>query len=260
MSNTATLIHPQGTVEGDATLIPISPLKKAPSLHVSVQESLRGYIVENRLAPGAPLPAEGELAQQLGVSRNSVREGVKALESVGILEMRRGVGVFVKAFSFEPLLANLTYGLGDALTQIADVIAVRRGLEVGMIDAVLERIGPDDIRDLRETLEAMRGHAERGESFPDADRDFHRLMFRCLDNGVLTRLIEVFWTAFYEASSFADLGNPNPMQTWRDHVAIVDAIEARDLAAARDRLDQHYAGITGVIAFNKSAISKGRNP
>ena len=85
-------------------------------------------------------------------------------------------------------------------------------------------------------------------------------MFRCLGNGVLTRLIEVFWTAFYEASSFADLGNPDPMQTWRDHVAIVDAIEARDLAAARDRLDKHYAGITGVIAFNKSAISNGRNP
>ena len=85
--------------------------------------------MENRLAAGAPLPPEGELAQQLGVSRNSVREGVKALESLGILEMRRGVGVFVKAFSFEPLLANLTYGLGDALTQIADVIAVRRALE-----------------------------------------------------------------------------------------------------------------------------------
>ncbi len=70
----------------------------------------------------------------------------------------------------------------------------------------------------------------------------------------------MFWTAFYEASNFADLGNPDPMQTWRDHVAIVDALEARDLAAARDRLDKHYAGITGVIAFNKSAISNGRNP
>ena len=53
-----------------------------------------------------------------------MREGVKALESVGILEMRRGVGVFVKAFSFEPLLANLAYGLGDALdARSADVIA-----------------------------------------------------------------------------------------------------------------------------------------
>ena len=191
-------------------MIPISPLKKAPSLHVSVQESLRGYIVENRLAAGAPLPAEGELAQQLGVSRNSVREGVKALELLGMLEMRRGVGVFVKEFSFEPLLANLTYGLGDALTQIADVIAVRRALEVGMIDRTLERIGPEDIAALRETLEAMRGHAERGESFPDADRQFHRLMFRCLGNGVLTRLIEVFWTRLLRGVELRRPRQPRP--------------------------------------------------
>jgi DNA-binding FadR family transcriptional regulator len=228
-------------------------------LHVSVQESLRAYIIDNGLEAGAPLPPEGELAQQLGVSRNSVREGVKALESVGVLEMRRGVGVFVKAFSFEPLLANLTYGLGDALTQIADVIAVRRALDFGNIDRIVERIGPDDIRDLRRTLDEMREHAERGATFPDADRAFHLLLARCLGNGVLTRLIEVFWVAFYEASRFADLSNPDPVETWQEHVAIVDAIEARDLAAARDRLDKHYAGIARVIAYNQ-AISKGRNP
>lgn len=229
---------------------PIRPLKRAPLLHASVQESLRAYIAENGLEPGAPLPPEGELAQQLGVSRNSVREGIKALESVGVLEMRRGVGAFVKAFSFEPLLDNLTYGLGDVLERVEDVIAVRRALELGMIDLALERIGPEDIRDLRATLENMRELAERGEAFPDADRQFHLLLFRCLGNAVLTRLIEVFWLAFYRASNFTDLANPDPMQTWRDHVAIVDAIEARDLADVRARLDRHYEGIMKVIAFN----------
>ena len=59
----------------------IKPLKRAPLLHVSVQESLRAYIEDNHLDPGAPLPPEGELATQLGVSRNSVREGIKALDA-----------------------------------------------------------------------------------------------------------------------------------------------------------------------------------
>lgn len=236
---------------------PISTLKKSPPLHVSIQESLRNYILENGLQAGAPLPAEGELAQQLGVSRNSVRESIKALESVGVLEVRRGSGAFVKAFSFEALLSNLTFGLGGALRQIENVIAVRRALEFGMIDRALERIGPGDIGELRETLEAMRRHAERGEAFPEADRQFHYLLFRCLDNAVLTRLIEVFWLAFYRASNFTDLANPDPMQTWRDHVAIVDAIEARDLAAVRERLDRHYEGIKQVIALGRSDDSNG---
>ena len=86
--------------ERGAVLKPIPALKRSPPLHVSVQESLRSYIAENRLEAGAALPPEGELAQQLGVSRNSVREGIKALESVGVLEVRRGSGVFVMAFSF----------------------------------------------------------------------------------------------------------------------------------------------------------------
>ena len=60
----------------------LKPLHRAPLLHVSVQESLRAYINENGLGAGAPMPPEGELASQLGVSRNSLREGIKALESV----------------------------------------------------------------------------------------------------------------------------------------------------------------------------------
>ncbi|GAA4167145.1 FadR/GntR family transcriptional regulator [Shinella granuli] len=236
----------------------IKPLKRAPLLHVSVQESLRSYIEDNHLDAGAPLPPEGELATQLGVSRNSVREGIKALESVGVLETRRGIGVFVKAFSFEPLLENLAYGLGGALKQIEEVIIIRRTLEVGLIGRTLEVIDADDIRELRETVERMRVRAERGESFPEEDRHFHQLLFRCQKNEVLLRLIEVFWLAFYKASDFVNLNNTDPMQTWRDHAAIVDAVEARDLAAARDRLDKHYAGITRVIADNKTTVSSGR--
>ncbi|ABQ62781.1 MULTISPECIES: FadR/GntR family transcriptional regulator [Brucella] len=237
---------------------PIKPLKRAPLLHVSVQESLRAYIEDNGLQAGAPLPPEGELAARLGVSRNSVREAIKALESVGVLESRRGIGVFVKAFSFEPLLENLAYGLGGALRQIEEVIAIRRALEIGLIDKTLERIGEDDIKELRDTLEKMRQRAERGEGFPEEDRHFHQLLFRCQDNEVLLRLIEVFWLAFYKASDFVNLENIDPMATWRDHVAIVDAIEARDVVAVRKQLDRHYSGINQVIARNRTASLTGR--
>lgn len=236
----------------------IKPLKRAPLLHVSVQESLRAYIEDNHLDAGAPLPPEGELATQLGVSRNSVREGIKALESVGVLESRRGIGVFVKAFSFEPLLENLAYGLGGALKQIEEVIIIRRTLEVGLIEQTIALIGPSDIRELRETCDKMKARAERGESFPDEDRYFHQLLFRCQKNEVLLRLIEVFWLAFYKASDFVNLENADPIQTWRDHAAIVDAVEARDLAAAKDRLANHYAGINRVIAGNKTTTPAGR--
>jgi DNA-binding FadR family transcriptional regulator len=239
---------------------PLKPLARPPSLHASVQESLRSYIEGNNLVAGDPLPPESFLAQQLGVSRNSVREAIKALESVGVLETRRGFGAFVKAFSFEPLLENLAYGLGGALKQIEEVIEIRRTLEVGLIHNTLRLIGADDLAELRETLDAMRRRAERGESFPEEDLRFHQLLFRCQDNEVLSRLIEVFWLAFYKASDFVNLANDDPMATWREHAAIVDAVEAGDRAGARDRLDKHYEGITRVIADNKIHASDGRIP
>lgn len=235
----------------------MKPLTRAPLLHVSVQESLRAYIDDNGLAPGTLLPAEGGLATQLGVSRNSLREGIKALESLGVLETRRGVGIFVKAFSFEPLLDNLAYGLGGALRQIEEVLEIRRTLEVGLIGKTIDVIGEEDIAELRASVDRMRAHAERGETFAADDQLFHRLLFRCQDNETLVRLIDVFWLAFYKASDFVNLENTDPMATWRDHAAIVDAIEAKDLEEARRRLDRHYEGIARVIANNKTNSNMG---
>ena len=233
----------------------IKPLNRPPLLHVTVQESLRGYIESNGLKAGDPLPPETFLAQQLGVGRNSVREAIKALESLGILETRRGVGVFVKEFSFQPLLDNLAYGLGDSLRDIEELREIRRVLETGLIGKTIAQISEADIAELRAVTERMRQRAERNESFVEEDQQFHELLFRCQNNRMLNGLIEVFWRAFYKASDFANLTNADPLSTWRDHHEIVEAIVARDVEKARTRLDEHYEGIKQVIDRNKQTFT-----
>lgn len=237
----------------EAKVTSIKPLDRPPLLHVSVQESLKSYIADNQLGPGTALPPESFLGQQLGVSRNSVREAIKALESVGILETRRGIGVFVKAFSFAPLLDNLAYGLGGALREVEEVLEIRRVLEVGLIAKTVALIGEDDIEELRRTVEQMRLAAERNQSFAAEDQRFHNLLFRCQDNRMLTSLIDVFWLAFYKASDFVNLANIDPIVTWQDHYDIYAAVAARDVEAARSRLDQHYDGIARLLATRKTA-------
>lgn len=234
---------------------PIRPLERAPLLHVSVQESLRSYIEENRLEAGAPLPPESYLAQQLGVGRNSVREAIKALASLGILETRRGIGVFVKEFSFKPLLDNLAYGLQMSLRDIEELRQIRQVLEVGLIDKTIEMISAEELAELREVTDRMRMRAEKNESFAEEDQQFHQLLFRCQNNQMLSSLIDIFWTAFYKVSGFADLKNPDPISTWRDHHEIVEAIAAKDVEAARSRLAAHYSGIQKVVAQSRSALS-----
>ncbi|UIK05308.1 FadR family transcriptional regulator [Neorhizobium galegae] len=230
---------------------PIKPLERPPLLHVSVQESLRSYIEDNDLTAGAALPPETFLAQQLGVGRNSVREAIKALESVGILETRRGIGVFVKEFSFEPLLDNLAYGLQASLRDVEELLEIRRVLETGLIDKTIEMISDDDVAELRRLTDRMRQRAERGESFAEEDQQFHQLLFRCQNNKMLSALIDIFWSAFYKASGFANLASPTPLATWQDHHEIAEAVAARDVEAGRKRLSAHYSGIRKVIAINR---------
>jgi DNA-binding FadR family transcriptional regulator len=225
-------------------------------LHESVQESLKAYIAENGLVPGTALPAEGDLALQLGVSRGSVREAIRALESLGIVESRRGIGVFVAAFSFAPLLDNLVFGLRESPfdtgrapgREVAEVLQIRRVLEVGLVAEALQAATPDDIDALRAITDRMRASALKGESFAAEDQLFHQTLFRKLGNVTLLQLLDVFWMAFFKASHDITLANNDPMATWRDHDAIVDALAAGDIDGLRTRLDLHYDGIAVVLA------------
>ncbi len=230
----------------------LTPLNRPPLLHVTVQESLKQYIEDNHLKAGDPLPPETFLAQQLGVGRNSMREAIKALESLGIVETRRGVGVFVKEFSFKPLLDNLAYGLQDSLRDVEELREIRRVLETGLIGKTIDMIDAADLAELRQQTELMKLRAERNESFAAEDQRFHQLLFRCQNNRMLSMLIDIFWIAFNKASDFNNLDNPNPLDTWRDHHEIVEAIANKDVERARERLDAHYLGIQQVIARNRA--------
>lgn len=242
------------------TIKPMKPVERAPLLHVTAQESLRVYIVDNDLKAGDPLPPESALALQLGIGRNSMREAIKALESVGVLETRRGIGVFVKEFSFQPLLDNLAYGLQDSLRDIDELRDIRRVLEVGLIERTIALIGNDDIAELRRVTDTMHAKALRNEPIAAEDQEFHQLLFRCQNNRMLTALLEIFWLAFYKASGLADLGNPAPLDTWREHQSIVDAVAARDVPGARLRLDAHYRGIQDLVALNREKVTAGVQP
>ena len=233
----------------------MTPLSRAPLLHITVQDSLKQYIEANQLKAGDPLPPETFLAQQLGVGRNSMREAIKALESLGILETRRGIGVFVKEFSFKPLLDNLAYGLQDSLRDVEELREIRRVLETGLIGKTIEMIDEADLAALRDVTARMKVRAERQESFAEEDQRFHQLLFRCQNNHMLSALIDIFWTAFNKASNFNDLDNPEPLDTWRDHHEIVEAVARKDVEQARKRLDDHYRGIQQVIARNRQEPS-----
>lgn len=227
---------------------PIKPVYRPPLIYHSVQDAIRNYIADNNMQPGDMLPPENELARQLGVSRNSVREAVRSLESLGVVETRRGSGLYVQDFSLEPILENLPFRLLTDLRELADLLQIRRVLETGMIEIAMAAMTEEQTQHLMDVVEVMRLHAEKGETFAPEDREFHGLLFEHLDNTILTRLLDIFWQTFNRASRLSPIWDADPVWTYQAHKAIVDAIVAKDPARAREALDEHYAGLEGRLA------------
>ncbi|SDU78107.1 FadR/GntR family transcriptional regulator [Jiangella alkaliphila] len=216
-------------------------LEPLPPLHKTVQEEIRHYIIKQDLRPGDALKPEAELARLFGVSRNSVREAVKALESTGVLETRRGSGVYIKDFSFTPLLDNLPYGLMQGRRALSELVALRKALEAGMIADAMHAITPERVAALRVVLADMGERAGRGENFADQDREFHRLLFADLGNEMLLQLFDLFWQAYHRAAP--PVHGRDPRRIHALHAAIVKAVLSGDAERARDAVRQHYVGI-----------------
>ena len=129
-------------VSGDVQHTPsLRTLERRP-LYRQVQEAIKEYIITNRLEAGDALPPEGELATQLGISRNSVREGVKALQVLGVVDSRVGSGMFVRPFSFDPIFENLPDSLIVDLGMVEDMLEQRRVLDLGIAADLIEAVTP----------------------------------------------------------------------------------------------------------------------
>lgn len=228
----------------DEHRIPINPVTERLPLYVIVQQEIKNYIIQNALNPGDQLPPEVELARTLGVSRNSVREAVKALEMLDIVKTRSGAGLFVGSFSFDTLLENFGYGIMFNLDELADILEVRFHVEYGMIPRAIEAITAEQIEKLRNILAEMRIAADNNAYSAENDRLFHQVLWENVGNLVVGTILDVFWGIFHQARSRTSIPEPrNLMRTYERHVRILEALEQRNVKALQESMIFHYEGI-----------------
>ncbi|HUN09356.1 MAG TPA: FadR/GntR family transcriptional regulator [Aggregatilineales bacterium] len=234
---------------------PLQPIKLPPLINDQVQEALKQYILDNHLQNGDKLPSENALSRQLGVSRNSVREAVQSLASLGILEVRRGSGLYVKGFTLQPLIENLQYGFLFDLRELEDLLIVREVLENGMVELALRNLTPDCLEKLDALVEQMHYNARNGLPLVDPDRAFHIELFRPVGNAILLQLQDIFWSTLRKALNHTQIADSNPVRTAQSHAEIVAAVRSGDAAAVRRALSRHYEDIKLRLAHMKQRQS-----
>ncbi|EID52984.1 transcriptional regulator [Saccharomonospora xinjiangensis XJ-54] len=213
----------------------------------ALQDAIKRLIVERGLAPGAPLPTEVELMKELDVSRHPLREAMKALEAVGIVDIRHGYGTYVGSVPLTGLEAGLAFrgalSLRGDYTDIRDLLEVREVLETGLVDRVLGVYDRIDLDALTATVVTMEEEAGQGRYAPEADWRFHEILYRPLGNGLVLDLLRVFWRVFNTLDAELPRADDTPQLTARRHRAILEALRARDEAALRAAVDEHFRGI-----------------
>ncbi|WP_222623355.1 FadR/GntR family transcriptional regulator [Streptomyces armeniacus] len=213
----------------------------------ALQAAVRQLIVDRGLEAGSPLPTESELMRQLQVSRHPLREAMKALEAVGIVDIRHGHGTYVGSVPFSALEAGLSFRSALSVrgdhADIHNLLEVREVLETGLAGRVLGAYDLLDFAALDAAVSGMEREAERGRHAPAHDWAFHEALYRPLDNALVLDLLQVFWKVFHTLDADLPRAADTAAVTARRHRQILEALRAKDETALHEAVSEHFRGI-----------------
>ncbi|MBX5441988.1 MAG: FadR family transcriptional regulator [Solirubrobacteraceae bacterium] len=216
-----------------------------PSLRERVAAHIRELIVADGLGPGEQLPTERELAQRLGVSRVPIREAIRTLSALGIVEVRGRQGMFVADGKLDATADELAAALLRQRAAFDELFAVRRLLEPASAQWAAARATDADVRRLRELLERMDAAAAADPpdhaAYLDADAALHLAIARASGNQVLRRILEAIQDLHRDQIDTSSRRHGRIDQARGDHRRIVEAIAARDPIGAHDAMLEHLA-------------------
>jgi len=230
-------------LNNDTFTLPLKPLERE-SVSSAVMNQIVNYLLSGELKPGDKLPTEHEFAQQLGVGRNSIREAIKMLSSIGVVEIKRGAGTFIaesmSSSILNPLILSLVFEQGAS----RELLELRFLLDTGVAELVIEKASDQGIKRLEEANqklheEALKEQHENSQVLRDIDLDFHRLFYELAGNKLLDKIAQAIYTLFF-ASNEKTVG-ADPVTAYENHQKVIDAMKQRNVELLRKRTRESLA-------------------
>lgn len=207
----------------------------------SARDKILDYVRDARLKSGDPLPTEFQLMELLGVSRNTIREAVRELRTLGILEVRHGRGTYVGNSSLSSLSQALIFRVISSprgeQREMASLVEMREAIEMAVLSNVVGNLPPEVEARLRE----LANHMDDPASRESADREFHTTLAASAGNDLVADFVDVFWDAYHAAhDQLQDISAEAAQATRAHHMKIVDTVASGDLALARKAMEEHF--------------------
>lgn len=205
---------------------------------------IKDMILSGELSAGERLPPEKELSEKLGLSRSSLREAVKALEIIRVLDVRRGDGTYVTSLEPKLLTEAMTFIVDLHKDEtILDIFEVRRILEPAAAAIAASHITPEQLAALRATLDSVNVETSV-EELVEHDLIFHSLITAAADNAYLASVLDALSSSTVRARIWRGLTQEKAVdRTLSEHTAIIEALERGDADLAKALLTVHISGV-----------------
>lgn len=211
-------------------------------VYEDIVAQIKNLIAQGKLRPGDQLPSERELSEMFQVSRASVREAIRALESIGLIDIRQGEGTYI-ASTIETLLTSVASALAQHRDPLTPVFEARKILEPATAALAAERATAEEVAKLEAILTEQAKQIAEGETGVEADTRFHFTLAEAAKNEVLLRLNEAIVDGLRETRVRSLRSQGRPARSMAGHREILEAIRSKDPAKAREAMLNHLETI-----------------
>jgi len=215
-------------------------------VYSEVARQLQDRIV-NKLKPGDMLPPERQLMQTFGVSRGSIRDAIRSLAAIGLLEPRQGVGTVVRELSEDAVVNPVANVLLQKRKVIDDLLDVRNIIEPALARRAALHASPGHIAELREIVNRQADKVRRGELTTGEDSSFHYTIAVAADNSVMLKLVYVLMDLLHETRERSLQVGGRQQKSLAGHRRILAALTQGDADGAEAAMRRHLSEIKKIV-------------
>ena len=216
----------------------IEPIKKT-RVAEEVADRIRTLILDGTFPQDLPLPSERVLTERFGVSRGSIRDAFRTLETIGLIETRHGRGTFPRELTVDRLVAPLASMMTFQHDLQDELLDVRRMFEPAVARVAATRATDEDFADLQRILDAQHRKLKKGQSAIVEDTKFHAALARSTRNRVIVSLMATLNDLLVESRKLTLRQKGRPAKSVEGHEAVVAALRRRDADGAARAMSNH---------------------
>jgi len=230
---------------------------KRKTVHQEIIAQIREELAEGRWKPGDRLPSERDLSERFRVSRASVREAIRALESMGLVKIKTGEGTYI-ASAAEAVLSPLVSIILQQKDVLLDIYEARKVIEPEIAAMAARRASPEEIQQMEQILEDQARQITQGDSGVEADTAFHSLLTQSTKNKIFLRLNDAIVDSLHETRERSLHAQGRPARSLAGHREILKAVRAKHPVRARQAMLKHLIAIErNILKFTRDDASKG---